>query len=135
MWSSLVRREPMRRSASRRGGLLRALAGIAALVAAVLFGATSARAHGPTVEIRATGLSPALLNLYQGTTVHFANTIAAPEGLVVLVDEAGQVRSPVLAAPGDGWHYTFEATGRYAIRLAGRPEAKMTIVVVPKRPD
>lgn len=92
-----------------------------------------ARAHGPTVEIRATGLSPALLNLFAGTTVHFANTIEAATGLVVLIDEAGQVRSPVLARPGDGWHYTFEQTGRYSIRLEQRPDAKMTIVVVPKR--
>ncbi|MBK7949957.1 MAG: hypothetical protein IPK00_14690 [Deltaproteobacteria bacterium] len=108
----------------------------AGLVAAALLGVPApARAHGPTVEIRATGLSPALLNLFEGTTVHFANTLDAPAGLVVLVDEAGRIRSPVLKAPGDGWHYTFEASGRYAIRLEQRPEAKMTIVVVPKRAD
>lgn len=119
----------------RRPAALRTfmLAAVATLVSAALFAAAPARAHGPTVEIRAAGLSPALLNLFEGTTVHFANTIDAPAGLVVLVDEAGKVRSPVLKAPGDGWHYTFEASGRYAIRLEQRPEAKMTIVVVPKR--
>ncbi|MFO0691037.1 MAG: hypothetical protein U0900_20230 [Myxococcota bacterium] len=111
------------------------LALFAALASAMLFSAAPVRAHGPTVEIRATGLTPALLNLYAGTTVHFANTIAAPEGLVVLVDEAGTVRSPVLKVPGDGWHHVFEAPGRYSIRLEQRPEAKMTIVVVPKRAD
>jgi len=107
----------------------------AGFLATVLFAAAPARAHGPTVEIRASGLTPALLNLFEGTTVHFSSTIEAPAGLVVLVDEAGAIRSPRLAKPGDGWHYTFERSGRYSIRLEGRPEAKMTIVVVPKRAD
>ena len=103
------------------------------LASSLLLVAVSARAHGPTVEIGEAGLRPPLLNLFEGTTVHFANTISAAQGLVVLVDEAGAVRSPVLKAPGDGWHHTFEKSGRYAIRLEQRPEAKMTIVVVPKR--
>lgn len=129
------------RGAGRHGGTwgrrvgirVAALASIASLVSAALLVPATASAHGPTVEIRATGLAPALLNLFEGTTVHFANTIDAQEGLVVLVDEAGKVRSPILKVPGDGWHYTFEESGRYSIRLEQRPEAKMTIVVVPKR--
>jgi hypothetical protein len=103
-----------------------------ALCLLTLFPLAAAHAHGPTVEISEAGMKPALLNLFEGTTVHFATTIATPGGLVVLVDESGSVRSPVLRVPGDGWHYTFEKSGRYAIRLEQRPDAKMTIVVVPK---
>lgn len=121
-----------RRIAAGRGVF--AIAAVACIVAALLAVVPApARAHGPTVEIRASGLTPALLNLFEGTTVHFSNTIEAPSGLVVWIDETGTIRSPSLAKPGDGWHYTFEKAGRYSIRLAQRPEAKMTIVVVPKR--
>lgn len=132
------RRERAGRDRPGRGrswiGLI-ARGGVASLAGAALLALapTPARAHGPTVEIRASGLSPALLNLFVGTTVHFANTTPAPDGVVVLIDEAGKIRSPLLKAPGDGWHHTFEATGRYSIRLEQRPDAKMTIVVVPKR--
>lgn len=104
-----------------------------ALLVGLLLGAGPALAHGPTVEIRASGLRPVLLNLFEGTTVHFANTLAAPDGIVVLIDETGDLRSPVLKQPGDGWHYTFERSGRYDVRIEGRSDWKMTIVVVAKR--
>lgn len=108
----------------------------AGLLASFFVGAFAAPAgaHGPTVEITAEGLRPPLLNLYLGTTVHFAQTIATPEGVSVEIELEGETtKGPVLAAPGDGWHYTFEQPGRHAIRLAERPAATMTIVVVPRR--
>ena len=97
----------------------------------VVSGAAPAWAHGPTVEITTAGLKPVLLNLFEGTTVHFTNTLATPQGLVV-TGEAGTVVSPSLAPAGEGWHYTFEKGGAYAIRLEKRPEATMRIVVVKK---
>lgn len=110
-----------------------ARAALSSLGLLVVFCAGSSAAHGPTVEIGPEGLRPPLLNLYAGTTVHFANRVATPSGVVVLVDEAGEVKSPPLKAPGDGWHHTFEDLGRHSIRLAERPEATMTIVIVPRR--
>ena len=117
-------------SGSRRARRAAALA--AGLLASLLVAAAPARAHGPTVEITAEGLKPPLLNLFEGTTVHFANTLDAPEGLVV-VDETRTLESPRLRAPGDGWHYTFEKAGTWVILVEQRPDAKMRIVVVPKR--
>ena len=96
-----------------------------------LLAASTARAHGPMVEITAAGLKPVLLNLYVGTTVHFSSTLTAPEGLVV-VDQTGALESPPLKSPGDGWHYTFDKTGTFEIHVEQRPDAKMRIVVVPK---
>ena len=103
-------------------------------IAALWIGfAAPSRAHGPTVEITDAGLKPPLLNLFEGTTVHFSNKQNAPLGIVVWIDETGSVKSPVLRAPGDGWHHTFEKSGRYSVRLEQRPDAKMTIVVVPRK--
>jgi hypothetical protein len=48
-------------------------------------------------------------------------------------DEGGTFASPPLRAPGDGWHHTFERAGTYEVRVVQRPEARMRIVVVPKR--
>ena len=97
----------------------------------VLAASAPASAHGPTVDITPTGFKPLLLNLFEGTTVHFTNSVAAPEGLVV-TDEAKTFASPPIAADGDGWHYSFEKIGSYEIRIEQRPEAKMRIVVVKK---
>ena len=77
------------------------------------------------------GLSPALLNLFAGTTVHFTNGLDVASGVVV-VGEDGSVESPALEVAGEGWHYTFEKTGAYTVRDARRPEATMRIVVVVK---
>lgn len=108
---------------------------LAILVFAVLLAvAGPAGAHGPTVVISAAGFEPALLNLFEGTTVHFTNAIAGPDGVVV-TDEAGSFSSPPIAASGDGWHYTFEKIGAHAIRVVGRPEATMRVVVVKKPPS
>ena len=101
------------------------------LASSVLAAATSASAHGPTVDITPTGFKPLLLNLFEGTTVHFTNSVAAPEGLVVS-DEAKTFASPPIEPDGDGWHYTFKMIGTYEIRIAQRSEAKMRIVVVKK---
>lgn len=117
----------------RRSAPVALASSAATLLVSLALAAGPALAHGPTIEIRDSGLSPALLNLFEGTTVHFANTLDAPQGLVVLVGETGTVRSPMLKKPGDGWHYTFERTGRFEVRVEGRPDAKMTIVVVAKR--
>ena len=106
-----------------------------------------ARAHGPTIEISHDALSPSLLNLYVGTTVHFSNTVEMPGGHVVVikainvtgaievdeVDEAEPIESPGLEKPGDGWHYTFEAEGTFDLYIKQHPTAKARIVVVPKR--
>jgi plastocyanin len=105
--------------------------GVFALACLLLAAAGQATAHGPTVEITAAGFKPVLLNLFEGTTVHFTNTLAAPQGLVVS-GESGTVTSPPLDAAGEGWHYTFERGGAYAIHLVQRPEATMQIVVVKK---
>ncbi len=103
------------------------------LVAALGFGIPRvALAHGPTIEIRQDELSPPLLNLFVGTTVHFLNTVSVPGGHVV-VDESGTIESPALAAPGDGWHYTFEKEGTFEIYIKQHPTAKARVVVVPKR--
>jgi plastocyanin len=93
---------------------------------------TVASAHGPTIEISHDELSPGLLNLFVGTTVHFMNTVAMPGGHVV-VDESGMIKSPPLKEPGDGWHYTFEKAGTYEIYMEQHPTAKARVVVVPKK--
>lgn len=109
----------------------RVLAAVVVAIFAVLAG-PPARAHGPTVKITASGFEPVLLNLFEGTTVHFTNAIAGPDAVVV-GDEAGHFESPPITATGDGWHYTFEGRGTYVIRVVGRPEPTMRIVVIPKR--
>ena len=97
----------------------------------VLASATPVAAHGPTVEITPGGFKPLLLNLFEGTTVHFTNSAAAAESVVVQ-DEARTFTSPAIAAGSDGWHYTFEQLGTHEIRIVERPEAKMRIVIVKK---
>jgi plastocyanin len=103
-----------------------------------------ARAHGPTIKISHDALSPSLLNLYVGTTVHFSNTVEMPGGHVVVikainvtgaveVDEAESIESPGLEKPGDGWHYTFDEEGTFDLYIKQHPTAKARIVVVPKR--
>jgi len=91
-----------------------------------------ALAHGPTIEITHSEMKPQLLNLFVGTTVHFANTVAMPGGHVV-VDDEGRIESPPLSEPGDGWHYTFEEEGVYELHIRQHPAARARIVVVPKR--
>ena len=107
------------------------LAGLLLVWLVLMGSAVAARAHGPTVVLSEAGFKPVLLNLFEGTTVHFTNTIAGPEG-VVLADEGGAFSSPPITAASDGWHYTFEKIGTFEIRVAGRPEAKLRIVVVKK---
>jgi len=89
-------------------------------------------AHGPTIEISHDALKPTLLNLFVGTTVHFANTVEMPGGHTI-VDESGTIESPSLEKPGDGWHYTFEEVGTFEVYVREHPSAKARIVVVPKR--
>lgn len=106
-----------------------------AIASMVVAAAAPVAAHGPTVEISAAGFKPQLLNLFEGTTVHFTNAIAAAGNAaqgVVVTDVAGSFESPLITADGDGWHYTFEKSGAYEIRVQQRPEAKMRIVVVKK---
>ncbi len=106
---------------------------VAALVLMVaVIGAAPAFAHGPTIEISHQEMKPPLLNLFVGTTVHFANTVAMPGGHVV-VDASGTLESPPLAEPGDGWHYTFETEGTFDVFVKQHPDARARIVVVPKR--
>ena len=106
---------------------------MAVWLASIVFSSTApASAHGPTVEVTPAGFKPLLLNLFEGTTVHFKSSVATAGGLVIS-DEARTFASPPIAADGDGWHYTFEAIGTHEIRIEQRPEAKMRIVVV-KRP-
>lgn len=93
--------------------------------------ASTAAAHGPTVKLSHDEMTPSLLNLYVGTTVHFTNTVSMPGGHIVM-DEAGTLESPALLSPGDGWHYTFEAIGTYEIFIKEHPKAKMRIVIVEK---
>ena len=103
------------------------------LVSVVWLGtAANASAHGPTIEVGDGKLTPPLLNLYVGTTVHFLNTLAVPGGRVV-VDASGVVESPRLKKPGDGWHFTFEKLGTYDLSIAEDPTAKARIVILPKR--
>ena len=115
---------------------VRAVCALAAIVVLAFGAAGPAWAHGPTVKITATGFAPVLLNLFEGTTVHFTNAIAASaagsEGVVVS-DEAGRFESPPISAAGDGWHYTFEERGTWVIRVAGRPEPTLRIVVVARK--
>lgn len=106
---------------------------LALAVAGSILLAASARAHGPTIEITHSEMKPALLNLWVGTTVHFANKVSMPGGHVV-VDASGTIESPPLEEPGDGWHYTFEEVGTYELRLRQHPKATAKIVVVPKKP-
>lgn len=110
-------------------------------IASMVFAASApASAHGPTVEITPAGFEPQLLNLFEGTTVHFTNVIGAAEAMaegssdgVVVTDLAGTFKSPPITAAGDGWHYTFEQIGVHELRIEQRPEAKMRIVIVKKR--
>jgi plastocyanin len=104
-----------------------------ALALVILLGlASTAAAHGPTIEITHQEMKPALLNLFVGTTVHFANTVTMPGGHVV-VDEGGTFESPPLEKPGDGWHYTFEKPGTYEVYLKQHPKTRARINVVPKK--
>lgn len=103
-----------------------------AVLLAVLLGAGVARAHGPTIEISHAEMKPALLNLFVGTTVHFANTVSMPGGHVV-VDTEGRLESPPLEQPGDGWHYTFDEVGTYEVYLRQHPRTRARINVVPKK--
>ena len=105
---------------------------VGAVLLGVLLMAGVARAHGPTVEISHAEMKPALLNLFVGTTVHFANTVSMPGGHVV-VDTEGRLESPPLEKPGDGWHYTFDEAGTYELYLRQHPKARMRINVVPKK--
>ncbi|MEM9177149.1 MAG: hypothetical protein AAGC67_18200 [Myxococcota bacterium] len=107
---------------------------ITLLAAAGLFlaSASAAQAHGPTIEISHQEMKPPLLNLWVGTTVHFANTVAMPGGHVV-VDEGGTLESPPLEKPGDGWHYTFDTPGTYHVFVKQHPKAKAKIVILPKK--
>jgi len=91
-----------------------------------------AYAHGPTIKMSQSQMKPGLLNLFVGTTVHFVNTIEAPGGQVV-VDESGALESPPIEKNSDGWHYTFENEGRHELHLRDHPDAKATVVVVPKK--
>ena len=102
------------------------------LLLAALLGAGAARAHGPTIEISHAEMKPALLNLFVGTTVHFANTVSMPGGHVV-VDTEGRLESPPLEQPGDGWHYTFEEVGTYEVYLRQHPKTRARINVVPEK--
>lgn len=105
----------------------------AALALSIALGAASiAAAHGPTVKLSHDEMTPPLLNLYVGTTVHFTNTVSMPGGHIV-VDQGGTLESPALLSPGDGWHYTFEAIGTYEIFIKEHPNAKMKIVIVEKK--
>lgn len=113
-------------------GSRRLLATIFAVVLCGVVFSGAVHAHGPTVKISHSELTPPLLNLYVGSTVHFSNTVSMPGGHIV-VDEAGTLESPPLKEPGDGWHYTFEKEGTYEIYLKQHPEAKTRIVVVPKK--
>jgi plastocyanin len=97
----------------------------------MLLMASASFAHGPTIELSHGAMKPQLLNLFVGTTVHFSNTVEMPGGHVV-ADEAGTIESPPLEHPGDGWHYTFESTGRFELFIRQHPEARATIVVVEK---
>lgn len=101
------------------------------LACLVLAAAGPATAHGPTIEITAAGFEPALLNLFEGTTVHFSNTLAVPQ-VVVVSGESGTVTSPPIDKAGEGWHYTFEKGGAHAIHLQQRTAATMRVVVVEK---
>lgn len=107
------------------------LRGILLAVACVCAG--PALAHGPTIKVSDQEMKPGLLNLFVGTTVHFAKIGATP-ALHVVVDEAAGIESPALENAGDGWHYTFDAEGTYEIFIREHPGAKARIVVVPKRP-
>ena len=98
----------------------------------------TAGAHGPTIKISHDALTPSLLNLFVGTTVHFSNIVEMPGGHVVVIkaidgDEAESIESPPLEKPGDGWHYTFEDEGTFDLYIKQHPTAKARIVVVPKR--
>jgi hypothetical protein len=122
-----MKRACIGRLAFRRIGFIVSICCLGMLVAA-----TSSFAHGPTIELSHQEMKPTLLNLFEGTTVHFLNTVEMPGGHVV-VDEAGTIESPPLKEPGDGWHYTFESAGRFELFIRQHPEAKVSIVVVPKR--
>ena len=122
-----MKRTRIGRLAYRRTGFMVSTCCLGMLVAA-----TPSFAHGPTIELSHQEMKPTLLNLFEGSTVHFLNTVEMPGGHIV-VDEAGTIESPPLEDPGDGWHYTFESAGRFELFIRQHPEAKALIVVVPKR--
>jgi len=111
---------------------VRILSGALALAAALVLVGSNAWAHGPTIKISHSEMKPPLLNLYAGTTVHFANTVAMPGGHVV-VDESGALESPPLEKPGDGWHYTFDEVGTFEVFVKQHPMARARIVVIPAK--
>lgn len=100
--------------------------------AVLICAALPSYAHGPTIELSHEEMKPPLLNLFEGTTVHFLNTVEM-EGGHVVVDDTGTIEGPPLSKPGDGWHYTFESVGTYELFIREHPAAKARIVVVPKR--
>ena len=114
----------LRRATAVAGGML------------MLVWAGIAYAHGPTIKVSHEGLTPPLLNLFVGTTVHFANQASAeaesPPVHVVLETE-GRLEASQLVTKGDGWHYTFEEPGTFEVFVKSHPDTKARIVVVPKR--
>jgi len=110
-----------------RGAAARALAGAGLVLALALPPSSPASAHGPTVKVSYGRVSPALVVLRPGETVHFHNANAAP-GTCTVVAEDGSFRSPPLER-AEGWHYTFQKPGRFAFSVEGYPRARGEVVV------
>jgi hypothetical protein len=103
---------------------MRSIALLCLLVFAALV-ATPVHAHGPTVELSADAIEPALLEIEPRQTVHFHT--GSDRTLRIRGDEDA-FRSPELV-PGEGWHVPFPFSGRFEYALEHAPTVRGAIVV------
>lgn len=91
----------------------------------------AALAHGPTVRVSYSGITPPRLVVAVGTTVHFHNANSGG-GVCTVVTEGGAWESPPLGR-SEGWHHTFEEPGTFEFHVKEFSSAKGTLVVAPPR--
>ncbi|MGE0385048.1 MAG: hypothetical protein AB7Q97_09985 [Gammaproteobacteria bacterium] len=97
------------------------------LLAAMTIAATGAMADEVTIRIGQGSIDPAQATIQAGDTVVFENTVDAPGGQTVLLDD-GSGQSPTLQKD-DVWVRAFDDAGSYPYHLKENPEVKGSITV------
>ena len=103
-----------------------AWAGVAVCLAASTL-ALDARAHGPTVKLSYSRVTPERLVIRAGQTVHFHNASRTARTFTLRAED-GSIESPPLPR-GEGWHHTFEEPGTFVFTAVERERLRCTIVV------
>lgn len=102
-----------------------------ALALALVSGPLTARAHGQTVQVSASGARPSQLTVVVGTTIHFHNANLGGSVCTIVADD-GSFESPPLQA-GEGWHHTFDEPGTFTFTTKEASGVRGTIVVAAPR--